>query len=234
MRIDLRALVRRLAAILLARWSACWRSRRWSPRCCCGSSGVRPAVAAETGVLMASPSETTLIVLGAGGQRRDDQPRHRQLSGDRHRDRPDRHAAARRASGARSARRGRDRGRAVDATLSRARTAPSSSVSAASGGWSPTCSIAHDKPYLAIDSDVDGGRRARAKRVIDVLFGDVARPELADRLAARPAARTRPDDGRSGAGRADRAHACAAGIPSSRSSPAPATRPMRPSSTGPA
>ena len=30
-------------------------------------AGARPAVAAETGLLMACPSETTLIVLGAAG-----------------------------------------------------------------------------------------------------------------------------------------------------------------------
>ena len=34
-------------------------------RCSCGSAGRATAVAAETGVLMASPSETTLIVLGS-------------------------------------------------------------------------------------------------------------------------------------------------------------------------
>ena len=43
----------------------------------------------------------------------------------------------------------------------------------------------HDRPYLAVDSDVDGVRKS-AKEGYDVLFGDVSRPELADRLAARP------------------------------------------------
>ena len=39
----------------------------------------------------------------------------------------------------------------------------------------------HDRPYLAVDSDIDSGQ-ARAERAIDVLFGDVSRPELLDRL----------------------------------------------------
>ena len=41
--------------------------------------------------------------------------------------------------------------------------------------------IAHDRPYLAVDSDVDGVARARHDGY-NVLFGDVARPELADKL----------------------------------------------------
>jgi CPA2 family monovalent cation:H+ antiporter-2 len=41
--------------------------------------------------------------------------------------------------------------------------------------------IAHQRPYLAVDSDVDGVKRARAKGD-DVLFGDVSRPEFADKL----------------------------------------------------
>jgi CPA2 family monovalent cation:H+ antiporter-2 len=41
--------------------------------------------------------------------------------------------------------------------------------------------IAHGKPYLAVDSDVDSIRRAR-EAGYTVLFGDVRRPELAERL----------------------------------------------------
>jgi len=40
---------------------------------------------------------------------------------------------------------------------------------------------AHDKPYLAVDSDVDGVREAR-EAGYHVLFGDVRRPELTDQL----------------------------------------------------
>jgi CPA2 family monovalent cation:H+ antiporter-2 len=39
----------------------------------------------------------------------------------------------------------------------------------------------HGKPYLAVDSDVDGVERARDEGY-NVLFGDVRRSELADRL----------------------------------------------------
>ena len=42
----------------------------------------------------------------------------------------------------------------------------------------------HGKDYLAIDSDSDGVAAAR-KEGYDVLFGDVARPELVDRLKER-------------------------------------------------
>ena len=41
--------------------------------------------------------------------------------------------------------------------------------------------VVHDKPYLAVDSDVDGVRQAR-EAGYKVLFGDVRRPELADQL----------------------------------------------------
>ena len=47
---------------------------------------------------------------------------------------------------------------------------------------------AHSKDYLAIDSDVDAVAASR-KEGFDVLFGDVARPELLERLRERrPAA----------------------------------------------
>jgi CPA2 family monovalent cation:H+ antiporter-2 len=39
----------------------------------------------------------------------------------------------------------------------------------------------HERAYLAIDSDVDAVRRAQAAGY-DVIFGDVSRPELSDRL----------------------------------------------------
>ena len=41
--------------------------------------------------------------------------------------------------------------------------------------------IAHKRPYLAVDSDVDGVRKAR-EAGYHILFGDVSRPELADKL----------------------------------------------------
>ena len=41
--------------------------------------------------------------------------------------------------------------------------------------------IAHKRPYLAVDSDIDGVRHAR-EAGYNILFGDVRRPELADKL----------------------------------------------------
>jgi CPA2 family monovalent cation:H+ antiporter-2 len=47
--------------------------------------------------------------------------------------------------------------------------------------------IAHNRPYLAVDSDIDGVRRARDAGY-NVLFGDVRRPELVDKLGLGHAA----------------------------------------------
>ena len=46
---------------------------------------------------------------------------------------------------------------------------------------------AHDKDYLAIDSDVDARRRSAQGRLSTSLFGDVARPELLETPAAAQA-----------------------------------------------
>jgi CPA2 family monovalent cation:H+ antiporter-2 len=46
---------------------------------------------------------------------------------------------------------------------------------------------AHNKQYVAVDSDVDGVRRAR-QAGYNILFGDVRRPELADQLKLSQAA----------------------------------------------
>jgi len=46
---------------------------------------------------------------------------------------------------------------------------------------------AHGKAYLAVDSDIDSVRKAREARY-EVLFGDVSRPELADQLKLGQAA----------------------------------------------
>ena len=45
--------------------------------------------------------------------------------------------------------------------------------------------IAHKRPYLAIDSDVDGVRNAR-EAGYDVLFGDVSPARTRRQAAARP------------------------------------------------
>ena len=77
-----------------ARRRCCW-SRRWSPALLLRLTGARRAVAAETGLLMASPSETTLIVLGAAAAARLISAGDRRLLADRDRDRADHDAPAR-------------------------------------------------------------------------------------------------------------------------------------------
>ena len=152
--------------------------------------GARVAIAAETGLLMASPSETTLIVLGSASAA--------QLIS--------RDAAAfweivtalglsvtpllgwlGRAAGSRFA--GRAMARQMDASIDRAELGQVIILGFGRVGRMVADMLdAHGKDYLAIDSDVDGVSQSR-KDGYDVLFGDVARPELIERLRARqPAA----------------------------------------------
>jgi monovalent cation:H+ antiporter-2, CPA2 family len=65
------------------------------------------------------------------------------------------------------------------------RAEQSSSVSAVLDEWSPTCSAS--KPYLAVDSDIDNVIAAR-EAGYSILFGDVARGELVDKLRLGDAA----------------------------------------------
>ena len=163
-------------------------SRRWSPALLLRLMGARPAVAVETGVLMASPSETTLIVLAAATAAQliaADTAAFWQIVTaigltvtpllaklgrlaarrvERRQTRSDLAALEQRRAGAVIIGFGRV-GRLVAEMLTR-----------------------HGKPYVAIDCDVDAVAAARAEGY-HVLFGDVARPELLDRLgSARPAA----------------------------------------------
>ena len=142
-------------------------------------SGSRLGLAAETGLLMASPSETSLILIGA--------------------------AATTGIIGAQSAstwqavtavgltvtpllaKLGRVTGRKVDhgnsgepeASDARGRTVIFGFGRV--GRMVAEMLITHKRPYLAIDSDVDSIRQAR-EGGYNVLFGDVRRPELADKL----------------------------------------------------
>ncbi|WP_265570836.1 cation:proton antiporter [Sphingomicrobium nitratireducens] len=142
-------------------------------------AGARRGVAAETGVLMASPSETTLIVLGAAGAAgvlaRDTVAfwsavtaiglsvtpflaslgRHaaRRVEREAMTENPDESAA----------------GRTVIFGFGRV------------GRMVADMLVEHDRPYLAIDSDIDSASRAR-KAGYSVLYGDVARGELTERL----------------------------------------------------
>ena len=142
-------------------------------------SGSRAATAAETGLIMASPSETTLILIGA--------------------------AAATGTIGAASANfwqavtalgltitpllaeLGRLAGRRADHGAAEEPHAGEAKGRVVIFGFGRVgrmvadMLIAHKRPYLAVDSDIDGIRHAR-EGGYNVLFGDVRRPELADKL----------------------------------------------------
>jgi CPA2 family monovalent cation:H+ antiporter-2 len=148
--------------------------------------GARTAVAAEAGVLMASPSETTLIVLGSAAAA--------QLIS--------RETAAfwqivtaigltvtpllgrlGRAAGSRFA--GRAMTSQMDSSLDTAELGQVVILGFGRVGRMVADMLdTHAKDYLAIDSDVDGVAASR-KHGYDVLFGDVARPELIERLRER-------------------------------------------------
>jgi CPA2 family monovalent cation:H+ antiporter-2 len=144
-------------------------------------SGIRGGVAAETGVLMGSPSETTLIVLGAAGQ------------------------AQLLAPGLASfwqtvtaigltitpllAMLGK---RAAKRIEQRADTLPEAEISPEGPGTvvigfgrvgRMVCDMlaVHGQPYVAVEADIDAVTAARAEGY-PVIFGDVVRPELVDRL----------------------------------------------------
>jgi CPA2 family monovalent cation:H+ antiporter-2 len=143
--------------------------------------GARGAVAAETGVLMSSPSETTLIVLGA--------------------------ASAAQLIDAQSAafwqivtaigltitpllaQLGRLAGRRVEMRaddippIAPGETAPAAVVIGFGrvGRLVAEMLAAHGRSYVAVDSNVDTVAAAREEG-FPILFGDVSRPELVDRL----------------------------------------------------
>ena len=142
-------------------------------------SGSRAGIAAETGLLMASPSETTLILIGAAAATGSIAPttasfwqavtalgltvtpllaKLGQLAA-----RQVDHGAAD------EPHEGEASGRTVIFGFGRV------------GRMVADMLIAHKRPYLAVDSDIDSVRHAR-EAGYDVLFGDVRRPELADKL----------------------------------------------------
>ena len=79
MQLDLGALLARLADAARSRWSAVLIVKAVVTASLLRLSGSRTGTAAETGLLMASPSETTLILLGAGALAGSDRPRLRRL-----------------------------------------------------------------------------------------------------------------------------------------------------------
>lgn len=148
--------------------------------------GARSAVAVETGVLMASPSETTLVVLAsalAAGLIGETTASFWQivtaigltvtpLLGALGRFAGSRFAARALASGMDASLETAEPGQVVILGFGRV------------GRMVADMMDAHGKDYLAIDSDVDGVAAARNEGY-DTLFGDVARPELLERLSQR-------------------------------------------------
>jgi CPA2 family monovalent cation:H+ antiporter-2 len=143
-------------------------------------SGIRSAVSVEIGVMMASPSETSLIVLAAataaGIVSVSDSEFWTTVTAIGLTVTPLLAAAGRRIgrkvdqqAEELEATQGDHDGRIVVFGFGRV------------GQMVADMLAAHQRPYLAIDSDVDGVRRAR-EAGYNVQFGDVARPELADKL----------------------------------------------------
>src|SRR5947209_355355 len=148
--------------------------------------GARNAVAAETGVLMASPSETTLVVLASAASAQligRDTVAFWQIVTAMGLTVTPLLAKLGRAAGSRFA--GRAMTGQMDSSLDTA--APGQVVILGFGRVGRMVADmldVHAKDYLAIDSDVDGVAASR-EQGYDVLFGDVARPELIGRLHER-------------------------------------------------
>jgi CPA2 family monovalent cation:H+ antiporter-2 len=142
-------------------------------------AGARPGVAAETGLLMASPSETTLIVLGAAG-----------VAGILGTDTVAFWSAAT-AIGLTItpllASAGRFMARRVDqAAAAHEEIGPTAGKTVIFGFGRVGRMVAdmlgeHGQSYLAVDSDIDGFTEARTAGY-SVLYGDVSRRELIEKL----------------------------------------------------
>ena len=142
------------------------------------ASGIRSAVAIETGIVMASPSETSLIVIaaaaGAGIIAAPQANLWTTVTAIGLTVTPLLAAAGRRIG------RGVERRTETEATPSaKGRTVIFGFGRV--GRMVADMLIAHKRPYLAVESDVDSVRQAR-EAGYNVLFGDVRRPELADKL----------------------------------------------------
>ena len=187
-----------------ARWSSrtgqparCARSSAWSLVKAVVTFGLlrspapRNGTAAEAGVLMASPSETTLIVLGVATAGAADPAVDRRLLADRNRDRPDDHAAARaaRASASRggsSARRGDD-----DAEVADDPEGPGTVVIGFGrvGRLVADMLAVHGQKFIAVEADIDAVNGGAARG----LSGDLRRRARA--RTGRPA-QSRPRQAR--------------------------------------
>lgn len=138
-------------------------------------SGIRRGVAANVGIMMASPSETTLIVLAAAAAAQLVDPET---------------AAFWQVVTAIGltltpllARLGRDTARRVDESAAEVMAVDNSAprtivVGYGRVGQMVTAMLAHhQQPFVVVDADVDMVRRGRA-RGHEVIFGDIARPEI--------------------------------------------------------
>jgi CPA2 family monovalent cation:H+ antiporter-2 len=148
--------------------------------------GARTAVAAETGVLMASPSETTLIVLGSATAAQlisRDAASFWQIVTAVGLTVTPLLAKLGRVAGSRFA--GQSMTNQLDASLDAAKLGQVAIFGFGRVGRMVADMLdAHGKDYVAIDSDVDAVAASRDEGY-DVLFGDVARPELIGRLRKR-------------------------------------------------
>jgi CPA2 family monovalent cation:H+ antiporter-2 len=142
-------------------------------------AGSRPGVAAETAVLMASPSETTLILLGTGaiaGVIRADAASFWQVV-----------TALGLTITPLLAKLGRFAGRRVDSDSIEAAAAGAAAGKTIIFGFGRVgrmvadMLVEHQRPYLAVESDIDSALLAREDGY-EVMFGDVARRELVEKL----------------------------------------------------
>ena len=152
--------------------------------------GATPAVAAEAGLLMASPSETTLIVLASATAARlvsPDTAAFWQIVTAIGLTVTPFLAKLGRAAGRRI--RGHEVGEQMQASLETADLGQVMILGFGRVGRMVADMLdAHAKDYLAIDTDADAVTAAR-KDGYDIIFGDVGRPELIDRMRERePAA----------------------------------------------
>ncbi|MEH3037232.1 MAG: cation:proton antiporter [Sphingomonas adhaesiva] len=144
-------------------------------------SQVRPGVAAETGLLMGSPSETTLIVLATAAQAQLILPSTAAFW------------QTVTAIGLTITPLLAKLGSAISRKIERQTTRPPDALDHADGtravvfGFGRVGRLVadmlarHDQPYVAVEADIDAVTRARAAGY-PIVFGDVSRAELIDRL----------------------------------------------------
>ena len=149
-------------------------------------NGAPPAVAAETGILMSSPSETTLIVMASATTAQlvsADTAAFWQIVTAIGLTVTPFLAKLGKLAGSRVA--GRQLNQQMEGSIETAELGQVVIFGFGRVGRMVADRMdAHDKDYLAIDSDPDGVSAAREDGY-DVLFGDVAHPELLDRLRER-------------------------------------------------